>query len=136
MTSLFRCFVALILFVPVATTAQQKQRFATLEEALAAGSALSGRSGPRSVNWIDDGARFSFIEQDAATNREVIKGYDPATGRDTVLFTAEGLTVPGNTDAFTYDSFQWADDSKHLVFRSNFQKLFRNSGTSDFYVYS
>jgi dipeptidyl-peptidase-4 len=136
MTRLFRCSLALVLVFPVAANAQQRQRFATLEEALAASGALNGRSGPRSVNWIDDGARFSFIDREAATNREVIKGYDPATGRDTVLFTAEGLTFPGTADPFTYRSFGWARDSKHLVFQTNFKPLFRNSGIADFYVYS
>jgi dipeptidyl-peptidase-4 len=136
MTKLFHYSFALLLVVPLTVSAQQKQRFATLDDALAASGALNGRSGPRSVNWIDDGARFSFIDRDATTNREVIKGYDPATGRDTVLFTAEGLTFPGTADPFTYNSFQWARDSKHLVFQSNFKPLFRNSGISDYYVYS
>jgi dipeptidyl-peptidase-4 len=136
MTRLFRHCLAFLLVFPLALGAQQKQRFATVEEALAASGALNGRSGPRSVNWIDDGARFSFIERDAATNREIIKGYDPATGRDTVLFTAEGLTFTGTSEPFTYNSFEWADDSKHLVFQSNFKPLYRNSGISDYYVYS
>ncbi len=136
MTRFFRHSLAFLLVLPLVAGAQQKQRFATLEEALAASGALNGRSGPRSVNWIDDGARFSFIERDATTNREVIKGYDPATGRDTVLFTAEGLTFPGTSDPFAYNSFEWADDSKHLVFQSNFKPLYRNSGISDYYVYS
>jgi len=51
---------ALILFVPVLLAAQQKQRFATMDEALQAGSVLSGRQGPRNVNWIEGGRRFSF----------------------------------------------------------------------------
>src|SRR5215213_2199365 len=122
MTRRFRHSLAFLLFFPLAAGAQQKQRFATIEEALAAGGAMNGRSGPRSVNWIDDGARFSFIDRDS-TNRELIKGYDPATGRDTVLFTAEGLTFPGTSNPFTYDAFEWADDSKHLVFQSNFKPL-------------
>jgi len=121
--------VASVLFSPVISNAQ-KQRFSTIDEALAAGSALSGRSGPRSVNWIDGGNRFSFID------RNVIKTYDPATGRDTVLFTGEGLTFPGTSQAFDYNSFQWTQDSKHLVFQSNFQQIYRRSGVSDFYIYS
>jgi len=51
---------ALILFVPVLLAAQQKQRFATMDEALQAGSVLSGRQGPRNVNWIEGGRRFSY----------------------------------------------------------------------------
>src|SRR6266542_12439 len=127
--------LALVLVLPLAISAQQKQRFANIDEALAASSILNGRSGPRSVNWIDEGARFSFIDRDAA-NREVIKAYDPATGRDTVLFTSEGLTFPGTTDPFSYSSFQWAQDSRHLVFQTHFKPLYRNSGIADYYVYA
>jgi dipeptidyl-peptidase 4 len=136
MTKLFYCSLALVLGLPIATSAQQKQRFATIEEALSASSALSGRSGPGSVNWIDDGARFSFIDQDPATNRELIKAYDPASGRDSVLFSADGLTFPGTSDPFSYRSFEWAQDSRHLVFQTNFKPLYRNSGIADYYVYA
>ncbi len=128
--------LSLAFLLPVIAGGQQKQRFASLDEALAASAALSGRSGPRSVNWIEGGARFSFIDRVAGTNKEVIKAYDPASGRDTVLFTADGLSFPGMANPFTYDSFQWTSDSKRLVFQSNFQRIYRRSGVSDFYVYS
>jgi len=127
---------ALILFVPVLLAAQQKQRFATMDEALQAGSVLSGRQGPRNVNWIEGGRRFSYTERDQRTGQPVIRVYDPATARDEVLFTATGLTLPGTNQPFSYDSFQWAQDSKHLVFQSNFQPIYRRSGISDFYIYS
>jgi dipeptidyl-peptidase-4 len=127
--------VGLALISPALVQSQQKQRFASLNEALSASTALSGRSGPRSVNWYEGGRRFSFIDRDAS-NRTVIKSYDPATGRDTILFTSEGLTFPGTNQAFDYDAFQWAQDSKHLVFQSNFQAIYRRSGVSDFYIYS
>jgi len=128
--------IAATVLAPSAAFSQEKQRFATLDEALAASSELAGRSGPRNVNWIEGGNRFSFIDRDARSNRDVIKTYDPASGRDTVLFTGEGLTFPGTNQPFAYDSFQWAQDSKHLVFQSNFQPIYRRSGISDFYVYS
>src|SRR5205807_620411 len=41
----------------------------------------------------------------------------------------------GGTEPFAYQSFQWAQDSKHLVFQTHFQPLYRRSGTSDYYVY-
>lgn len=114
MPRLSRIVVGLLLLssaIPFAAGAQAKQRFATLDEALNASSALTGRSGPRSVNWIDDRARFSFIDRDARTNHSLIKAHDPATGRDTVLFSGEGLFFPGSNEAFSYDSFQWANDT-------------------------
>jgi dipeptidyl-peptidase-4 len=124
------------LAMPAALTAQQKQRFASLDDALRAGGALAGRAGPRNVNWIEGGARFSFLDTDQRTGKEVIRALDPATGRDTLLFSAERLTFPGSSEPFAYESFQWARDSRHLVFQTHFKPLYRNSGIADYYIYS
>ncbi|HJP59619.1 MAG TPA: S9 family peptidase, partial [Gemmatimonadaceae bacterium] len=128
--------ITLVVWLPVTALAQEKQRFASLDEALQAGGILAGRQGPRNVNWFENGRRFSYTDRDPATNAPVIRAYDPATGESTVLFTTTGVTLPGTNQPFTYDSFQWAQDSKHLVFQTNFQQLFRRSGISDFYIYS
>ena len=129
-------FVALVLCLPLVAGAQEKQRFSSLDEALQARAILNGRQGPRNVNWIDGGRRFSYTDRDPQTNAQVIRANDPATGRDTTLFATAGLTFPGTNTPFTYDSFQWAQDSRHLVFQTNFRPIYRNSGTSDFYIYS
>src|SRR5207237_3669375 len=118
--NLRRYFVALIICLPLAVGAQEKQRFANMDEANQAGAILAGRQGPRNVNWIEGGKRFSFIDRDPGTNTPVIRAYDPATGRDTLLFRNTGLTFPGTNQPFSYDSFEWAQDSRHLVFQSNF----------------
>jgi dipeptidyl-peptidase-4 len=129
-------FVALVICLPLAASAQEKQRFANMDEAMQAGAILSGRQGPRNVNWIEGGMRFSYTDRDARTGTPVIRAYDPATGKDTDLFTTTGLTFPGTNQPFSYDAFQWAQDSRHLVFQSNFQPIYRRSGISDFYIYS
>ena len=129
-------FVALVICLPLVASAQEKQRFATMDEAFQASGILIGRQGPRNVNWIEGGKRFSYTDRDSRTGAPVIRAYDPPTGKDTVLFTSSGLTFPGTSQPFSYDSFEWAQDSKHLVFQSNFQPIFRRSGISDFYIYS
>jgi dipeptidyl-peptidase-4 len=129
-------FVALVVFLPFVARAQEKQRFSSLDEAMQAGAALRGRQGPQNVNWIEGGARFSYIDRDPRTGTQLIRAYDPPSGKDTVLFSPAGLTFPGTNQPFAYDSFEWAEDSRHLVFQSNFQPLYRNSGISDYYVYS
>jgi dipeptidyl-peptidase-4 len=124
--------------VPVTTRAQreEKARFTSLDDALRSTGALAGRRGPQSVNWIDGGERFSYIAPDPRTGQEVIRGFDPSTGRDTLLFATQGLTFPGTSEPFAYRSFQWAPDSRHLVFQTHFKPIYRRSGTSDFYLYS
>jgi dipeptidyl-peptidase-4 len=129
-------FVALLIALPIVAGAQQKQRFANMDEALQSGGILRGRLGPRDVNWIEGGKRYSYTDIDAQTRTPVIRAFDPATGKDTLLFTSQGIDFPGTSESFTYDSFQWAQDSRHLVFQSNFQPIFRRSGISDFYIYS
>src|SRR6202162_5139655 len=128
--------LALVVCLPFVAGAQEKQRFANMEEALRAGAILSGRQGPRNVNWIEGGKRYSYTDRDPQTNAPVIRAYDPASGDATTLFTTSGLTFPGKSEPFNYDSFQWAQDSKHLVFQTNFQPIYRKSGISDFYIYS
>jgi len=128
-----RTLALLLVLAPTALWAQQKTPFRSLQEALMAGGQMSGRGGPRGVVWIDGGRRYSFTVRGA--NGEEIRAMDPATGRDTLLFSAQGLTFPGTSDAFAYQSFDWARDFRHLVFQTHFQPLYRRSGTSDFYVY-
>jgi dipeptidyl-peptidase-4 len=106
----------LLAFLCAPAGAQQKQRFASLTEAIQSNGILGGRSGPVNVNWFENGNRFSYIVSDPTTRGESIHAMDPATGKDTTLFGAEHLMVPGTNTAFTYDAFQWAHDSKHLLF--------------------
>ncbi|HEV2642388.1 MAG TPA: S9 family peptidase [Candidatus Elarobacter sp.] len=127
---------AAMVVLPSSARSQEKQRFSSATDAAAASAILAGRGGPRNVNWIDGGTRFSYIDRDRATGRETIRAYDPPTGRDTPLFSAEGLTMPGTSEPFTYQSFEWGHDSKHLLFQTNFKQIYRRSGTSDFYIYS
>ena len=129
-------FVALVVCVPFVANAQEKQRFANMDEAMQAGGILRGRQGPQNVNWIEGGARFSYTDRDASTGTPLIRAYDPPTGKDAVLFTTTGVTFPGTNQPFTYDGFEWAADSKHLVFQTNFRPIYRRSGISDYYIYS
>jgi dipeptidyl-peptidase 4 len=130
------CVAAAAMIAATTARAQQKERYSSLQQALQSSAILAGKTGPRGVVWIDGGRRFSFIGADAGTGRSEIRTYDPETGRDTLLVSEQGLTFPGGTTPFTYDSFQWTRDFRNLVFQSNFQQLFRRSGTSDFYIYS
>ncbi len=115
--------------------AQEKSYYSDVRDAVAATSKLTGKPGPRSLNWIDGGNRYSYITSDS-TGREEIRSFDPGTGKDDLIFDGKGMTFPDTTAAFTYRSFQWAHDSKHIVFESNFRKIYRRSGLSDYYIYS
>ncbi|MBC3791372.1 S9 family peptidase [Spirosoma utsteinense] len=108
-----------------------KQNYATLQQALAATGQLNGSSGPRSINWIEGGTKFSYID-----GQRTIKTLSPKDQSEVVVFDGSQLKFPGTDKPFTYGSFQWSNDSKNIVFQTNFRPVYRRSGVSDYYVYS
>jgi dipeptidyl-peptidase-4 len=127
-------FVALLL-APSIGVAQQKTHMRNLNEWVAVSRALGGRAGPQNITWIEGGRRFSFTQR-SDSGGDQIRAMDPATLKDTLLFATRGVTFPDTTEPFAYQSFQFAHDSKHLVFQTHFKPIYRRSGTADFYVYN
>ncbi|MEX0610378.1 MAG: S9 family peptidase [Balneolaceae bacterium] len=116
--------------------AQDKTRYANIQEALYAGGQLSGGSGPGNVVWINNGQQYSYTQRNPETKASEIRSYNPETGEDNLIFVNTDFTFPGTDDEFVYQSFQWTEDSKYLVFQSNFRPIYRRSGVSDYYYYS
>lgn len=111
----------------------QKARYASLSDALNNGG-LSASNGPSNVFWIENGDRYSYTAR--GENGPEIRIYNPANGKDELLFKASDYTFPGTDDPFRYRSFQWSADFKYLVFETNFRPIYRYSGVSDYYVYT
>ena len=125
---------SLITHLSVAQTtasSSTKQPYAILQEALAATRQLSGSAGPRSVNWIEGGSKFSYID-----GQQTIKTFSPKDQSEVVVFDGSQLKFPGTDKPFNYGSFQWSKDSKNILFQTNFRPVYRRSGVSDYYVYS
>ncbi len=120
-----------VLLISSTIQAQSKQRYATLQQALLAGRDLAGSTGPRSVNWIEGGSKFSFTE-----GQNTIKTFSPKDQTEAVVFDGSQLKFPGTEKPFAYGSFQWSKDSKNILFQANFRPVYRRSGVSDYYVYS
>jgi len=123
-------------YSPEKGKAQQKQRYESVRDALTSGSLLSGSRGPRNVNWIDGGNRYSYMQFNSETQSTEIRAYDPETGEDIRIFDNKDFTFPGTARTFQYRSFQWSEDSKYLLFQTNFRPVYRRSGISDYYYYS
>ncbi|ELR73865.1 Dipeptidyl peptidase IV [Fulvivirga imtechensis AK7] len=126
-------FIMSILAFRPELIAQQKE-YSDVREALFSGGRLSGGSGPASVNWIDKGDRFSYIDSKNGTPE--IRSFNPKTQKDELIFKAEGVKFPDHDKNFEYTSFQWSKDSKYILFQTNFRPVWRRSGISDFYFYS
>lgn len=125
------CIAALALsfICPASLRAQTKAEYANLPSAIMSARSLYGDRGPQSVNWTNGGNKYSYTTDDK------IYSMDPATLKDQLIFEDKGLNFPGTDNAFNYESFQWSHDSQHLVFKTNFRKIYRRSGISDYYVY-
>jgi len=121
--------VTLGLAFPYRVQAQSKQQYSSLEDAIRSGGSLYGNQGPQSVNWTNSGNKYSFIDNDE------IRSMDVQTLKDELIFSNKGITFPGSTKPFNYESFQWSHDSKHLVFKTDFKPIYRRSGVADYYVY-
>jgi dipeptidyl-peptidase-4 len=130
-TAHYLCFALLLSGVlPNTVLAQQKTEYSDINDALFSGGKLGGKRGPASVNWINDGQKYSYIAG------EEIRSMEPGTLKDELIFTKKGLTFPGTKKDFEYDSFQWSHDSKNLVFQSDFRPIYRKSGISNYFVYN
>ncbi|MCC8423829.1 S9 family peptidase [Mucilaginibacter sp. UR6-11] len=116
--------------LPYTVNAQNKAQYSSATEALFSAGRLSGKHGPASVNWINDGEKYSYIAG------EEIRSMEPSTLKDELIFNKNGLMFPGTKKPFDYQSFQWSHDSKNLVFQSDFRPIYRKSGISDYFVYN
>ena len=125
--------VTLVLASVVPLGAQE--RIGSVEEALSISGRLAGRAGPAGVNWIDGGGRYSYTLVNIQTRRPEVRVYDPESGDDELLFDPGVLTLPGTSQPLRYRSFDWAPDSRHVVFQADFRPIYRYSGIANFYVY-
>ncbi|MGD8282381.1 MAG: DPP IV N-terminal domain-containing protein [Gemmatimonadota bacterium] len=128
-------FLVTLCMVVCALPLAAQQRIAGVEQALGLSSQLAGRSGPAGVSWIDDGSRFSYLTRNPQSGSVEVRGYDPSSADDELLFDAGGLRVPGTDQPLQYRSLAWSADSRHVVFQTDFRPIYRRSGISDFYVY-
>lgn len=134
-TQLLAVLLFCLFLWPGQTQAQEKERYSNLKDALF-NSELQSSNGPSNVNWIDNGDRYSYMQRNDETNSMEIRAYDPKTQEDVLIFNNDEHTFPNADSTFEYTSFQWSQDSKYLVFQSNFRPVYRRSGISDYYLYS
>ena len=136
--SCFRIFAITILFYSHSfiSYSQTLQEYQSLQHALFSAGQLTGERGPQNITWIEGGERFSYMEFNQQTQSNEIRVYSPADDEEILLFSNSEHTFPGSDREFNFRSFQWSDDFRYLVFQSDFQPIYRYSGTADYYYYS
>ncbi len=87
--------------------------------------------GPENVQWSPDGARVSFVQRDDSGEHGELYYVDVATGKSAVLVASgklASLAPPASAikderkkeaaQRYSIAAYQWAPDSKHLLFDS------------------
>jgi len=129
--------ILILMSVSVQAQAQDEPlQYRSLQHALFSGGELSGERGPQNVQWIEGGARYSYMVQDTETGSSEIRAYNPSNETDELLFDSSEQTFPGSGEPFQFRSFEWSADFRYLVFQTNFTPIWRYSGNSDYYYYS
>jgi dipeptidyl-peptidase-4 len=109
--------------------AESQQKPLTIESAFAAGS-ITGRP-PESIQWGPDNATLSFIQRDDSGDHGELWTVDTSTGQKNLLVNETKLAKLSpplsrlkddrereRITRYHVEPYQWAPDSKHLLFNS------------------
>jgi dipeptidyl-peptidase 4 len=129
----FVALAALPCFFSAAPAQDVPQQKELTIEAIFAEGGISGRA-PEFVQWSPDGKKLSFVQRDQADERGELWYADPSTGEKKLLVSEArmaGLAPPiGATKnerekervtRYHVAQYQWAPDSRHLLFNSQGQ---------------
>ncbi|MGO9647622.1 MAG: DPP IV N-terminal domain-containing protein [Terriglobales bacterium] len=121
--------LAISLLLPLAYAQSFPQKLLTIESAFAEGG-ITGRS-PESIQWAPDNTTLSFIQRDDSGEHGELWTVNAATGQKNLLVTEARLaklSPPLNRlkddrereriTRYHVEPYQWAPDSKHLIFNS------------------
>ncbi len=128
-----RALALLVLIILAAySLVAQQQRELTIES-IFSDTGVIGR-GPETVKWSPDGQKVSFVQRDDTGEHGALYYIDVATGKRAVLVAEEKLAAlapPVSTikdererervTRYSIAAYQWAPDSKHLLFDSRGQ---------------
>jgi len=115
---------------------QAKKEYSDIPEAVSSTHILMGSSGPRNVQWVENGTSYSYTTRNTETGHTEIRQYFPGSREDKLLLDTGEMAFPSTGEPFNYNSYKWSDDYRHLVFETKFRPIYRYSGLSDYYLYS
>jgi len=133
-TSLLICLFCLI-FSLQHTYAQDKRTYQSLQHALFSSGQLTGDQGPKNVQWISDGYRYSYLERNLQHFAPEIRVRNLTTGEDTLLFHPAEHSFPHTSMPFYFEDYKWSEDESSILFKTNFSPVYRYSGSAEYYHY-
>jgi dipeptidyl-peptidase-4 len=127
-----RAVIASLLLLVSPLLFAQAAKELTIESIFAEGG-ITGR-GPETIKWSPDGAKVSFVQRDDSGEHGALYYIDVTTGKKAVLVAEEklaSLAPPVSqikderqkewVQRYSVAGYQWAPDSKHLLFDSRGQ---------------
>lgn len=88
----------------------------------------------RSVQWFDDGNKFSFIKYDSTSKSMAIFQYDVLTDEENVLISSNELKIPNSDETITIMNYKWSPNEKYILFTDLLPARDIKSGGT-FYIY-
>jgi dipeptidyl-peptidase-4 len=95
---------------------------------------------PKESRWLSDGDRYTILEDSAAKSGATdlrgtdLVAYETATGKRTVIISAEKLIPPGQSAPLAIDDYEWSGDHTQLLIFTNTQKVWRQNTRGDYWV--
>lgn len=87
------------------------------------------------ARWLNQGVSYTTVEPSSAVSKgEDIVQYDTATGKRTVLVSAEKLIAKPGAVAMKIDDYTWSEDNKQLLIFTNTKKVWRLNTRGDYWV--
>ena len=124
---------ATLLFLCVPCILQAQQLSDTLTAIFNKHEFDSKRFGP--ARWLNHGSSFTTVEPSATTPKgEDIVQYETATGKRTVLVSAEKLLGAPGAAPVKIDDYAWSEDNKQLLIFTNTKKVWRLNTRGDYWV--
>ncbi|MFT4665089.1 MAG: dipeptidyl-peptidase-4 [Polaribacter sp.] len=87
------------------------------------------------ARWIEDGTAYTSLESslDYKKAKEIIR-YETATGKRSILVSAEKLIPKGQTTPLRIANYQWSTDKKQLLIFTNTKRVWRRNTKGDYWV--
>ncbi len=81
--------------------------------------------GFRPVKWLKDGSAYLTLEDSGARPGEQdLVRHDPASGRRTVVISAEQLLLPGQLRPLKIDDYELSPDERLILLLTNSRRVF------------
>lgn len=128
-----RFFSVALCFICISSALSQTPKKPLTIEAIFAEGGITGRA-PETIKWSPDGSKFSFVQRDDSGEHGQLWYVDAATGEKKILVSEVKLAALAPPESkiknerekervtrYHVAAYQWAPDSKHLLFDSQGQ---------------